>query len=669
LRFPGFLNFRTMRIKIFISSIVLSCQFIWGQSPDTLWAKSLYAFEQKNFHWSVAYLDTLLQFYTIPDAYYNRGIAKINLGNLESACTDLNMALELGVNMNKEFVDFECNPEYIRNLILNQFYSNIKVYPETGYRPRYTRADTLRGALRPERTCFNVNFYDLKVRIIPAGKKIKATNSIYFEIIQPARRIQLDLFENLNITAITWKDRQLKWQREYNAIFIDFPEDLVPGEHHMIQVEYQGKPLKAPNPPWDGGFVWTKDKDKNLWLGVACEQLGASSWWPTKDHLSDKPDSMQITLEVPSDYMAVSNGDLKSMQTLPGKYTAFTWFIEYPINNYNATFYAGKYVSFSDTLIQGNDTLKLEYYVLKHNLDTAKVHFEQVKDVLEFYNKAFGFFPFARDGFALVESPYEGMEHQTAIAYGHGYNKNTAQDYRNKIYDYIIVHEAAHEWWGNSVTVADMADVWIHEGFATYAEYMFLEDRLGKDDYYYELSENSRYIFNVWPLVQNRDVNEDAFAGNDVYNKGAMLLHCLRSNMDNDSVFFKLIKDFCITYKYKTVSSNDFILFTNKYTGADYTEFFNKFLYDTGLPVLEYTYRQTGKDLEFRYRWAEVNDGFTMPFGIESDNGFGQRLEATSAWQETILPDTRWFNFYNLWKGYQGCPDNSFTYFYTRLSD
>lgn len=655
-----------MRIISLLVLSLISGQLIGSLPVDTLWARSVRAFEQSNFHGTVAYLDTLLRLYpVIGDAYYNRGISKINLGNIEGACADLQLAKELGVNMNSGFVNFTCNQEFIRDLLLKQFYKNVKVYPETGWRPRYTRADTLRGALRPERTCFDVYFYDLKLRIIPFRKSIRASNSIYFKMAHASGRIQIDLFDNLKISGITWNGRNLKWTREYNAVFIDFPEELNTGELHRIDISYHGKPLDAPNPPWDGGFVWGKDRNRNYWLGVACEQLGASSWWPTKDHLSDKPDSMQITIEIPSEYQAVSNGDLRKTEKLSDKYTAFSWFVEYPINNYNVTFYVGKYVSFSDTLIQNSDTLRLDYNVLDYNLETAKKHFEQSKEVLEYYNRAFGFFPFPRDGFGLVESPYEGMEHQTAIAYGHGYGNNTLQDYRNRQYDYIIVHEAAHEWWGNSVTAADMADVWIHEGFATYAELMFLEDRLGKDDYYYELTEKSRYIFNVWPVVQNRDVNEDAFASNDVYNKGAMLLHCLRCNINNDSVFFGLIHDFCVSYKYKTVSSDDFINFTNSYTGNNYTPFFRKFLLDTEIPVLEYDFRKEGSDIVLKYRWAGTEEGFFMPFGIQTDSGEGIRLEANTSWNETVLKNTEWFNFYNIWKGYQGCADNSYTYYHT----
>jgi aminopeptidase N len=261
------------------------------------------------------------------------------------------------------------------------------------------------------------------------------------------------------------------------------------------------------------------------------------------------------------------------------------------------------------------------------------------------------------------------MEHKSAIAYGNGYKKNNYQDYRNHVYDYIIVHEAAHEWWGNSVTACDMADIWIHEGFATYAEYLFLEKKLGREEYLYELADKSRYIFNVWPLVQNRDVNENTFASNDVYHKGAMLLHCLRCTINNDSVFFSILRDFCVKNRYKTVNSDDFVKFVNLYTGADYTAFFKKYLYDTRLPVLSYVYSVENGDLIFKYRWIGVDEGFVMPFGIETDQKESLRLVADTNWQEARIPQTTWFSFYNLWKGYSGSKDNSFTYFNTHCEN
>jgi aminopeptidase N len=562
-----------MKVFGFFILFLIAVQ-IPAQSPDSIWQKSLDHFEQQNYHGVIESINALLKivpFY--PNAFYNRGIARMYLGDIENACADLNIARSLGTDGNKTLLRYPCDPDFIRNFLIEEFYKKETVYPETGYRPAYTRADTLRGGLRKERTCYDVYFYDLRVRIIPKGKKIEGSNVISFTVTQPSKRIQVDLFDNFEITAILWNGSPLAWHREYNAIFIDFPRELLTGELHSISIFYHGKPVIAPNPPWDGGFVWQRDKNKDLWLGVACEHLGASSWWPTKDHMTDKPDSMQITLEVPKGYQAVSNGTLLKTEPVSSKVDRFSWFVHYPINNYNVTFYVGKYAAFSDTLIQGNDTLGLDYNVLSYNLDIARKHFRQTREIISFYNEAFGFYPFPGDGFGLVESSYEGMEHQSAIAYGNGYARNNEEDYRNQMYDFIIVHEAAHEWWGNSVTASDMADIWLHEGFATYAEYMFLERRLGKDEYLYELTNKSIYIFNVWPLVQNRGVNENTFASNDVYHKGAMLLHCLRCIINHDSLFFSLLRDFYVNNRYKSVSTDDFIRFVNQYTGTDLRHF------------------------------------------------------------------------------------------------
>lgn len=642
----------------------------WSQSTDTLWQESLRKFQQQNYHGIVEDLNALLS--CEPENanfHYNRGIAWLSLGDTERGCTDLRQAVVCGMTEKRKLVEYTCDPAWMRNALINEYYKEETVYPERGYRPRYTRADSLRGALRKERTCYDVFYYDLRVRIMPGKKRIRGENIIHFRIAEPTGRIQVDLFDNYTLTSVSWNGATLSWRREANALFIDFPRLLDTGETHILAIAYEGKPGIAPNPPWEGGFVWEKDQQKNHWLGVACEHLGASSWWPTKDHLSDKPDSMQITLDVPRGYQAVSNGTLRHTEPADRKFDRFVWFVHYPISNYNATFYVGKYVTFRDTLIGDRDTLSLDYYVLAPNLEIARRHFKQTREVLDFYNRVFGYYPFAKDGFSLVESPYEGMEHQSAIAYGHGYGKNNAQDYRNALYDFIIVHEAAHEWWGNSITAADMADIWIHEGFATYAEYLFLENRFGKEEYLYELAEKSRYIFNVWPLVQNRDVNENAFASNDVYHKGAMLLHCLRCTLDNDSLFFGIIRGFCEENRYKTVHSGDFIAYVNRITGEDHTAFFNKYLYDTALPVLSYAYARVDGNLSLRFRWTGVEAGFRMPFGIETSAREAMRLVADTTWQEITLPETYWFNFYNLRKGYAGSKNNSFTYYSTRCEN
>ncbi len=644
----------------------LSAISIQAQTPDSIWQRSLNRFDQSDYIGVIEDMNALLK--VIPDfanGLYNRGIARLNMGDIDKACDDLNLARAAGSNENKQFTNFLCDPKYVRDLLLKQFYKDEKVYPELGYRPKYTRADTLRGMLRPERTCFDVYFYNLDVKIIPRGKKIEGSNMVYFHVKEPAKTIQIDLFDRYTVTGISWKGVSLHFRREFNAIFIDFPENLKPGTDQVIRISYRGKPMNAPNPPWDGGFVWQHDKNKDLWLGVACEHLGASSWWPNKDHLSDKPDSMLINLTIPRGYQAVSNGNLRNTTQVDSHYDKFSWFVSYPINNYNVTFYVGKYVAFSDTVKDAVDTVRLDYNVLDYNLDVAKKHFMQTRDVVGFYDKAFGPYPFKRDGFGLVESPYEGMEHQSAIAYGNGFDKNTGSEYRNRIYDYIIVHEAAHEWWGNSVTAADMADIWIHEGFATYAELMFLENRFGKEEYMYELAEKCKYIFNIWPMVQNRNVNENTFASNDVYTKGAMMLHCLRCTINNDSTFFGMIHGFWMKFRYHTVNSYDFIKYVNEYTGTDYTPFFDKFLFETRLPVLTYVYKHENDSILLKFRWTGVEDGFRMPFGIANEKKEGIRLVGTTSWQEITIPESHWFSFFNLYSGYLGCPDNAFTYFNT----
>ncbi len=643
------------------------CMGIQAQNIDSIWEKSIEKFSRKDFHGMIENMNMLINnnpgFHA---AIYNRGISKLMLGDTEGACSDMELARSMGMTDHANYITYECDNEIIRESMIQWYYGDTRVSPELGYRPLYTRADSLRGALRYERTCYDVFFYDLSVTINPKRKRIAGTNRIFFHVVHSCRKIQIDLFDNMKIKNITWNGRKVNHIREYDAVFIEFPEELHAGEDHCITIYYDGKPVVAANPPWEGGFVWERDRDHNFWAGVACEHLGASCWWPNKDHLTDKPDSMRISLTVPHGYQSVSNGNLLDVSPAGKKYDRFTWLVSYPINNYNVTFYLGKYESFHEMLITDKDTLMLSYYVLPHNLDKAREHFIQTRDVLSFYIEVFGDYPFKRDGFALVESPYEGMEHQSAIAYGNEYENN---GYRNNLYDYIIVHEAAHEWWGNSVSAGDMADAWIHEGFATYAEYLFLEHRLGKDEYFYELNENTHFIFNIWPLVQNRDVNENTFASNDIYNKGAMMLHCLRCSLNNDSLFFKIIKDFAVLKRYQVVTTDSFISFVNQYTQRDFRPFFNKFLYDTSLPVLLYTYRTEQGNLIIRYKWTNVENGFVMPVGIETDQKETIRMNATTEWKELLIHGASWFNFFNIWRGYEGCPDNAYTYYQTKCEN
>lgn len=657
---------KTVLTTITILWVILACP----QTVEDIWNEGIASFNDKDFHGVVQKMNQLINI--MPQysyTHYNKGIARLNLGDVKGACEDISKAISLGFEKDTKFYEFMCQPDMKYSLLKKQFYPHDVLFKENGYRPQYSRKDTLRGALRPERTCFDVFFYELTVRIIPKGKKITGQNIIWFDVIEPTTKIQIDLFENYMIKNITWQETVIPFKREFGAIFIEFPKELLPGEKHTITVNYSGNPAIAENPPWQGGFVWKRDKRRNLWAGVACEHLGASSWWPNKDHLTDKPDSMKINIEAPAKYMAVSNGTLTKNISIDKFWNRYEWFVNYPINNYNVTFYMGKFEYFTDSVMLDNEKLLLKYYVLPYNLDKAKEHFKQTHDLLQFYNSIFGQYPFMKDGFGLVESPYEGMEHQTAIAYGHGYKNTLFDGCADLHYDYIIVHEAAHEWWGNALSAADMADIWIHEGFATYAELLYLEHKCNKDVYLNELNNKIKYILNFWPMVENYHVNENSFAGNDVYNKGAVMLHCLRSTINNDSLFFDIIKNFNLQFRHKPISSDDFIRFVNQRTGEDYHPFFNKYLYDTQLPVLSYKFVSSGDSLIIKYKWTDVETGFKMPFCIRTNNNIAVKLNGTTEEKETTIMNATWFGFFNEWQDIEGVADNAYTYFRTRWEE
>jgi aminopeptidase N len=607
-----------------------------------------------------------------PEAYFFKATSKLYLGDLKGAEVDMKLAAKNGGKPSDPAIRFWTDEVKRRKLVSKSFYNNgEKLIPELDYRPRYTRKDSLRGALRPERTCFDVTFYNLNLKIDPKKKFISGTTGITFKVVEPTKRLQIDLFARYKIQSITWQNKPLKYKREFDAVFIDFPENIAVGNLQTVAITYSGKPVRAPKPPWDGGFVWERDKKENYWCGVACEHFGASSWWPNKDHGSDEADSVLLTFTVPDGYDLISNGRFRGVKPADKGYTSHTWFVADPINNYDVSFYLGKYSHFSDTLENQQGKLPMDFYVLPYHLEEARACFAQTKEVLEYYQKAFGDFPFMKDKFGMVESPYEGMEHQGAIAYGNDFNKTDEYAmYLDRRYDYIIVHESAHEWWGNSVTARDMADIWIQEGFATYAEMMFMENKNGYANYLKEMKRKMEDIYNVWPLVENYNVNENAFASNDCYTKGAAILHNLRCTIENDTLFFKLIHDFAIRYQKKQVTSTDFTSMVNEYTHQDYTAFFKKFLYDKNLPVLLYTYRREGKDIVVTYQWDGVDKGFVMPFGITADNDNQQmRLVGTTEPQEITIKNTNSFRFYTSWLEPGTVPRDAYTYYWTRCGN
>ncbi|MCK4343837.1 MAG: M1 family metallopeptidase [Bacteroidales bacterium] len=505
----------------------------------------------------------------------------------------------------------------------------------------FTRADTLRGMLTPLRICYDVTYYHLDVKVNPATQFISGSNTIQFKATKDFKRMQIDLVENMEIDKIIQGNKQMKFERELGAVYINFPEMLKANSTHNIQVFYSGKPKVSARPPWDGGFTWTMDKSGNTWVAVTVQGDGAYLWWPNKEHQSDEPDSMLISITIPDDLMNISNGCLRNKTGLGNGWTKWDWFVSYPINNYNVTLNIAKYSHFDDIYINENgDTLRLDYYVLPYNIEKAKKQFQQVKSMLTCFEKLFGKYPFYRDGYKLVESPHNGMEHQSAIAYGNdyrnGYRSRASSEY-GLMFDFIIIHESSHEWWGNSMTSKDIADMWIHESFGAYAEALYVECMYGYDAYLKYQNGKKFGVRNNRPIIGVYNVN-NAGSG-DMYNKGSLVLHTLRNVIDNDSLWFDIIYGIQDKFKYQTVTANDIFNFINKETGKDYSYFFDQYFKHTSIPELRIIVTKQGDKVTARYRWRAEVKNFKMPIKVTTGKDKYEFIYPTTAWQTTVLGD------------------------------
>jgi len=501
-----------------------------------------------------------------------------------------------------------------------------------------SKENKLLGELSRQRACYDVKHYALKLRIDPEKQVIKGSNTIRYEAIQDFKEFQIDLHPSLKITGIKQGKTSLKFLREERAVFVAFRKTQTKGSVQEITVSYEGSPIVGKNPPWDGGFVWRKDGQGRPWVGVACQGIGASIWYPNKDHWSDKPDSVLVALEVPNPLMAVSNGNLKNTEKLKDNYTRYTWATSYPINNYNVTVNVAAYKHFTDTYTATDgSSLPLDYYVLEANEKLARTQFEQVKPMLACYEKLFGKYPFWNDGYALVETPYLGMEHQGAVAYGNKYKQGYAgSDLTGTgiglLFDFIIIHETGHEYWGNSVSGEDKADMWIHEAFCTYGEALYVECLHGKEKAFTYSNGWKRIVSNDKPIIPARNINEEG--SGDMYFKGALMLHTIRNIVDNDEKWLSIMKSFALDFKGKVTNTDAVIKYFNEKTGRDLTSVFVQYLKTTKIPTFEYKIEE-GK---FKYRF-DAAENFAMPIVVE----FGttkMRLEGSTKW-ETVVFDAR----------------------------
>ncbi len=514
----------------------------------------------------------------------------------------------------------------------------------------FTRSDTLRGMLSPLRSCYDINYYHLTIAVDIDKKFISGSNLFRFTATQDFKKLQFDLFENLKVEKILYKNQKLPFQREYNAVFVDFPETIKKESHEEFTVFYSGNPTIAKLAPWDGGFVFSKDKAGKPWVAVACQGLGASSWWPNKDHQSDEVDSMTISLNAPIGLMGVSNGRLKSIDRLRGIGVRYNWFVSYPINNYAVSINIADYAHFSDSYKGANGNLSLDYYVLKENLDDAKKQFKaNVAPMLSCFENWFGPYPFYRDGYKLVETPYLGMEHQSGIAYGNKYqNGYMGMDLSGTglglKWDFIVVHESGHEWFGNNITSKDIADMWIHEAFAMYSEGLYVECTEGKEAGSKYIAGVRNKIQNDIPIIGTYNVNKEG--SGDMYFKGANLLQMIRTLIDDDTKWRTILRGLNKDLGLKTTTTEEVVSYINQKAGKDFTKIFDQYLRYATIPTLEI--KNNSKN-SFSYRWKADVVGFDMPIRIKTSvTANWQFIYPTQNWQtitaETFQTDT--LNFY-----------------------
>lgn len=505
------------------------------------------------------------------------------------------------------------------------------IFGQTKSAAATTTAARENGALRGDYGRFRANndllFYHLDVRVDPDKKFLSGKNTIRFRMLKDDNRIQIDLHSALNVDKILYNNRALKYTRESRATFVDFPETLRRGQTYTIDFYYSGNPVETGR---FGGITFKKDSAGNFWVNTSCEGPGASIWFPNKDQWRDEVENMRISVSIPDNLTDVSNGKFLGKTDLGEGYTRWDWEVQYPINNYDISMNIGNYVHFSDQY----KNLPLDYYVLPQNLEKAKKQFAQVNKMMEAYEHYFGDYPFKKDGYKLIEVPYAGMEHQSAVAYGNRFeNGYYGRDWTGAgislKFDFIIIHESGHEWFGNSVTAADRSDMWIHEGWTTYMELLYVEYLWGHDDAIKYANGLKPKVKNDSAIITARDTGTEP--SQDQYFKGALFINTLRSVINDDEKWFKLIHDFYQRFKYQTIMTEDVVAFFNKETKMNLTPVFNQYLRHTAIPTLELKFDE--KRGVVAYRWKTDESGFAMPVRVGTREQW-QIIQPTSQWRE-----------------------------------
>lgn len=513
----------------------------------------------------------------------------------------------------------------------------------------FTHADTLRGAITPERAWWDLTYYHLNLRPDAKDSTLSGSTVIHYQVLEPKQVMQVDLQEPLQIEKIIQDGQALTYKRDGNAFFVTLAKKQEKGQSESIEVFYSGRPRLAKRPPWDGGVQWVPDGKGNTIISTSCQGLGSSVWWPCKDHMYDEPDSMMISVTVPKAVTDVSNGKLRNVVDNNNGTHTFNWAVVNPINNYGVNMNVAPYVSWSTIYKGEKGDLPLSFYVYPENLEKARVQFDQVNKMLKAFEHWFGPYPFYEDGYKLVEVPYLGMEHQSSVTYGNGYKMGYLGRDLSKTgwglkWDFIIVHESGHEWFANNITYKDAADMWIHEGFTNYSENLYTEFYFGKEAGADYVIGTRDLISNDIPIIGTYHVNQEG--SRDMYYKGGNMLHTIRQVIDDDEKWRQILRGLNKTFYHQTVASKQIEDYVNTNCGRDISKVFDQYLRDTRIPVLEYSF----KGNSVQYRWNHVVEGFDMPVKIRLATGKDQFIYPTTAWKslktkgETTLAVNR--NFY-----------------------
>lgn len=497
--------------------------------------------------------------------------------------------------------------------------------------PEFTRQDTLRGSITPEREWWDLTYYHLSVEVHPENKTLDGSNLIQYKVLSPYKVMQIDLQPPLQLTKAEQDGQELEIVHEGNAHFIQLKKDQTAGSIENVLVHFSGTPKEAIRPPWDGGVTWQKDSNGKHFIATSCQGIGASIWWPNKDHMYDEVDSMLMSITIPRDLMNVSNGRLRGIDKNRKDKTITThWFVSNPINNYGVNFNIGDYVHWNEKYAGENGELDLDYWVLKENESKAREQFKQTPMMMAAFEHWFGPYPFYKDGFKLVEAPYLGMEHQSSITYGNQYQngylgRDLSQSGWGLKFDFIIIHEAGHEWFANNITYVDIADMWVHESFTNYSENLYVEYHFGKEAGAEYVRGTRSGINNDRPIQGIYNVN---YRGSgDMYPKGGNMLHTLRQIINDDEKWRSILRGLNEEFYHQTVYSEQIENYISRQSGMNLKPFFDQYLRDIRIPVLEYKLK--GKQLY--YRWNNSVDDFDMPVQI-SLNGDELWLKPTTGW-------------------------------------